>query len=306
MEKLSDILASVKERATNPFVFSFVISWLICNWRVTYALLWYDVNEVHREGFSTVFDFIEAQTFEYGRPIWIAVGYTFGLPIIKNISSVFASAINAGGSWLSFKISKDSPVSVDRYMNLRINLRRKEEQVADLINTEEKRNALYNESQKQVIDIQAKLVDEQTQHLALKNVMVERHAENLRIFDFNLVQGRWTVDGIREGMIIHVKPDRTVDVYLGVPARALKRYSGRLTRYVYFREERAVLFVVVPESKEINRLYFDLIITRDNVGLTGHCNGDKVEMIRYDDIIVNESSNDGGDGKADNTVLNIN
>lgn len=46
MDKISEILNSVKERVSNPLIFSFLASWLVYNWKIPVALIWFDEKQI--------------------------------------------------------------------------------------------------------------------------------------------------------------------------------------------------------------------------------------------------------------------
>lgn len=86
-EKLKDIYENIKDRLSNPLIFSFIVSWLVYNWEITVALLWYDKDQIKAEGYKSIFEFIQYQLnskcFSFIIPLILALVYTFIMPYIK-------------------------------------------------------------------------------------------------------------------------------------------------------------------------------------------------------------------------------
>src|SRR4051794_3420715 len=86
MDKITDLWKSFKERISNPLFSSFIFAWILCNWKITIALLWYDTKEIEELGFKTIFAFIEANLNPWDSfklPLYTAIGYTVAMPFIK-------------------------------------------------------------------------------------------------------------------------------------------------------------------------------------------------------------------------------
>ena len=59
MSEFIDALKSAANRLTNPLLFSLLCAFSIYNWEVVVALLWYDPDEIHREGYTNkIYPFI--------------------------------------------------------------------------------------------------------------------------------------------------------------------------------------------------------------------------------------------------------
>jgi|GEM_PF-5326319 len=92
MDKFSEILDNIKERLTSPLIFSFVTGWVIFNWEISIALIWYDTKEIHAEGCRSIFEFISNKLSEkctWGWPLFCSILYTFGYPWLKTGIKIF-------------------------------------------------------------------------------------------------------------------------------------------------------------------------------------------------------------------------
>ncbi|MGL2966924.1 hypothetical protein [Flavobacterium sp. XGLA_31] len=110
-EKVKDVYENIKERLSNPLIFSFIISWLIYNWEITIALFWYDKAQIKAEGCKSIFEFIQHQLnnkcYSLIIPLGLAVLYTFGMPYFKEFVDLMnRRAIIFGNKWKT-KLLKD-------------------------------------------------------------------------------------------------------------------------------------------------------------------------------------------------------
>jgi hypothetical protein len=90
--KLKDVFSNVKDRLSNPLIFSFIISWLIYNWEITVALLWYDKFQIQAEGCKSIFEFIQNKLdnkfWSTILPLIVALIYTLGFPYLKGLINI--------------------------------------------------------------------------------------------------------------------------------------------------------------------------------------------------------------------------
>jgi uncharacterized membrane protein len=82
MERIQQAFDNLKERLNNPLVFSFIISWIFLNWKVTVALLWHDSSNDDNSHIKLI-NFIVENTSIYNSivlPLGYAILYTFLSP----------------------------------------------------------------------------------------------------------------------------------------------------------------------------------------------------------------------------------
>lgn len=138
MENIKDILKGLQERFSSPLIFSFLLSWIIFNWEVTVALLWYDVSSIRMEG-STLIDFIRSKnnwTDSFCYPLSFAVLYTLGSPVVKALISAFNTEISKRSENWNLKISRGAKVPIEKYFALRENLEKRSIVLEDAISKE--------------------------------------------------------------------------------------------------------------------------------------------------------------------------
>lgn len=69
METLKDIFKDIKDRVSSPFFSSFVISWLIFNYPVVIALVFYKQQELKVDGYKSYLDLIH-KSWDSNHMIW--------------------------------------------------------------------------------------------------------------------------------------------------------------------------------------------------------------------------------------------
>jgi hypothetical protein len=193
MEKLTNIRDNINERLSSPLIFSFVISWIFINWRVTTALLWYDPPK-QSLGHLSLIEYMESQITTLSGvilPFVFAIAYTILSPVVKNgITAFYTWAAAWGDSW-NLRISKGSKVSMDRYLSLRDNLSKKTKQLEEIIDRE---NLTKND-----LDLTTSTLLSERQEF--KNLQRE-YSEVKRIVDNlyqpNFIQGQWIKTSVKE------------------------------------------------------------------------------------------------------------
>ena len=170
MDKVSDILTNVKERLSNPLIFSFVLAWLVYNWKIPVALLWFDKKQISDSGYNNILEFIEAEWRSNGdlwRPLGIALIYTVFLPVVKNLYRLLNSLVYKYADNLDLKILKGSVVSIEKHLKFRELYLKRTEELDTIIKDEQKyltenneiRNELFiaNENLKKNLELKIEL-----------------------------------------------------------------------------------------------------------------------------------------------------
>ncbi|MBN8653398.1 MAG: hypothetical protein J0L67_18365 [Cytophagales bacterium] len=157
MNRLESIFDSIKERLTNPFIFSFIAAWLTFNWEVTLALFWFDSADLRAKGYSNLIDFINANTnnWSWGVPVLLALGYTFGMPLFKMGIEWFNALVLKWTNYRLFKISEETPVSYGKYFELKKEQRKLIDELASDVNTASQKAQEYADIQKRIAETES-------------------------------------------------------------------------------------------------------------------------------------------------------
>jgi hypothetical protein len=204
MEKVSDILKTIKERISNPLIFSFIISWLLFNWEISIGLFWLSEEELKREGYKSLLDYINCKGANFGWPIFTALLYTIGGPLIKILVTAFHTLTSKWSDNWSLKLSEGSNVPLEKFLSLKENMTKRtkvlEEHLKDARNSleefEKTHTKLLTEETKNVT------LEETNKSLNFRNELLNTIRKNT--FNVDYLEGLWSVhrSSVLEDVII--------------------------------------------------------------------------------------------------------
>lgn len=239
---LDDILGGIKERFNNPLVFSFICSWLIVNWKITVALIWYDTTQMQGK---TIFEFISCNIYSYKDcyfylPFILAIAYTFGMPFLKNRVSTFYAAKDKERHDEILKISETATISVNEYLKLKEEYDEKNKILSNLINAKtesDKINILSNELNKKEIEL-----SETRKELEIKESFITS------LTDIKIIEGTWKCEyGITNGQtgdeIITIQDNKYT-----INKNSI--YKFRIENFNYNPNTKEVFFIKKLKNKE--------------------------------------------------------
>jgi hypothetical protein len=122
MENISNFFKNLGDRLSSPLFYSFLLAWLIINWKIPIGIILYDGKEISSVGYNSFFDLIYKNlnsTNAFGKPLVAAILFTFGYPFIKNCIHAFNTWIRTWGNKWNLKLAKESKISVEKYIQLR-------------------------------------------------------------------------------------------------------------------------------------------------------------------------------------------
>ncbi len=170
MDNIKDILQNIKERFTNPLIFSFVCSWIFINWEISLAVIWHDNTEIKNNGCTSIYEFIldnlnTTKSFWY--PLCFAILYTFLIPIIRNIIRAFhAWALKWGENW-NLKISKGAKIPFTKYIKIRDSYDERSKILEKVILKENEIIVEYNTIKTTLLETENKLLGVNQQNVKL-------------------------------------------------------------------------------------------------------------------------------------------
>ena len=187
MEKVTEIVNSIKERISNPLIFSFICSWLVTNWPITIGLIWYDPKQIEKEGYVSIFGFIKDKinlTDSLCHPLFFALGYTIFIPILKNAIKLFDSWISKWGDNWNLKIIDGGKISINKYLNLRADYEKRSKILEEVITTESAYRENYNLLQTEKYQLENKIAE-----ISLK--LDEKDSSLRHVNNVNSLNGTW-------------------------------------------------------------------------------------------------------------------
>lgn len=122
MTDIKDTLQNIKERFSNPLIFSFILSWLICNWKITVALVWYDPAQVSQTGCQSVFEFIDdylTHNHCFWLPLIIALIYALFGQLLRTLLKALDIWVKTWGDDWHLQIMKDGSIPINKYLSLK-------------------------------------------------------------------------------------------------------------------------------------------------------------------------------------------
>lgn len=136
MEKIQDFFKHVGERLRNPFLFSYLITWLIANYKIIIGLFFYTNDQLKTDGYNSYFDLIN-KTTNWWTCLWIpligATVYTFAFPYFKRFIVLLYTRINQGQEEKTLKILGNGSISTKKYIILRENYKESETRLQNII-----------------------------------------------------------------------------------------------------------------------------------------------------------------------------
>ena len=187
MEKVIEIYNNIKDRLSNPFVFSFICSWLVYNWRIPVALIWYDKSQFSGCGCHTIFDFISfelAKTNSFLFPLFLAFVYTISIPFIKNGVRIVSAYAQKWGENEEIKALDGGKIGVEKYLKLKDDYIKATKRLEETIEDEKKYLTLNTDLLNEINDVKSQLNDS----------LVERNNLNdkiRKINDYSFLNGKW-------------------------------------------------------------------------------------------------------------------
>jgi hypothetical protein len=148
VERVGEILNSIKERLANPFVFSFLVAWSVYHWPIFIVLFGYSPNELAMAGYRSSIAFIQDRISQEGSiqwPIIYALAITLSIPVLRVLFTTFNAWVTRIGNDLFFWISRRSHISTEKYLSLRDDYLRSLRQLEKVIKDEANYETKYRE-----------------------------------------------------------------------------------------------------------------------------------------------------------------
>lgn len=159
MDKIQDFLKEFRARFSSPFFSSLALAWLIINWKIPIALLFYKLPDWQKEEHSTYIGLIQQSVTAWSgivTPFIGAVCYTLIAPLLKNSIQALHAYLDAKGMDWSLTAAKRGKISIDRYMQLRDSYKQREAALLKLYREESRYLKLNSQLHENVNDFRNK------------------------------------------------------------------------------------------------------------------------------------------------------
>ena len=285
MDKVLEVYNNVKDRLSNPFVFSFLCSWLIFNWRIPVSLIWYDKSQFSGCGCTTIFDFISyelSKTNSFLFPLFFAFVYSLSIPFIKNGVRIVSAFAQKWGENEEIKALDGGKIGFDKYLALRDNYLK---QIKELEKIAGEEKTYLEDNKKLLLEINAE--KEKLNEEIRKNIENQSFINELN--NISILQGKWNCiigDKNTSGISYHEELSfNQYDIYEVTSFNNSEKvfdikhfFYNNKTKKVFFIKKRYVNSAVeIPFDNryKINDLYF-----KDSDTLVGKENDNNIEYKR--------------------------
>jgi len=191
LEKLSDFFKSIRERITNPIVFSFILSWLVWNWEVTLLLIYADSA-------SSIIASIDKKKIFFWPPVLFAISYTILSPLIKNLVRAFQTWCTKWGENWNLGISKEQNVPISKVLYISEEYAKKSKILEDIIKDRNKTIEDFDKEHTKLLLEQQKSAGLIEQNNAISNELSVLKSQMLNAFNVNILNGTWECTTLKE------------------------------------------------------------------------------------------------------------
>ncbi|WP_436486723.1 hypothetical protein [Chitinophaga sp. ARDCPP14] len=139
MEKITDFFYDLRDRTSNPLFVSFIIAWLVYNWKIPVVLTLYHLGDLQLEGYKSYVQYISGNLEpwrSFFTPFCYAVGYTLFFPPIRMFIMAFMTLIKTKSNSWNLEISKTGKISSAHFIKLRQKYIDQTKLVSDVIENE--------------------------------------------------------------------------------------------------------------------------------------------------------------------------
>ncbi len=278
METFKDFFEELKSRLSNPFLSSFIIAWLICNWQIPLALIFYTQDELKTDGYSSYINVVQSHLRWFSTlalPFIVTVIYTFGFPYLKAFIKEFQAKIISKSEDRILTITKEGTMPVEKYIKLREAYNK---QIGELKNLIESESAVKEENNRLLLTLSEK--DNEIKKLSDDNTTITKERDRYTSANNpSNLNGDWlfsTQDGavkqhweIQERQIsINDKVNYTIDYY----------FSDPTTKHI--------TFIYYDQRSNANKSIFFLRSDKRNRKLEGYLNGTIPVIFEREDIVM--------------------
>jgi len=119
MDALKDFYKEAKNRVANPIFFSFILSWLLWNWKVPVGFIMYNNSTLKKLGYDNYIELVvhnASWSSYFYHPLISALIYTFIFPPVRVGIIAFLSWMNRINTWSKKRILKNSTVPMARFI----------------------------------------------------------------------------------------------------------------------------------------------------------------------------------------------
>lgn len=198
METIKDFLDDLKSRVSNPLLSSFLISWLVSNWKISYGLIFYSTHDLFINNYTSHEELVRKNLDcwnSFFLPFLISIIYTFGFPFLREIIKYLHSRIVNYWESKTLEDTKENFISVQKYITIRENYHTLTKQVSEVINDE-------SNNLKENTELKLKNIEFEKENTSLIN----ERAEYIQKTNSEFLIGTWKINFIERLDYTHTTP----------------------------------------------------------------------------------------------------
>lgn len=279
MDSIKEFFKHINYRLSSPFIFSFILSFLISNWQIPVGLIWANSELLKADSFkkytALLTDTVTWRTgFEI--PFIAALVYTALNPALTVVIHAIQTFFQKIGDDLNLRILKGGKISIDKYIELKRELDERKHILEEVTNQERTAIVDLEKSNTEVLSLSKELNEQKKKASDFENLYNKSRLEQSP----NLLQGFWKSDftfsdGRKGSEIIEVKGRDMFQI-----TNEKKILLANIQHFRYDEPSHKVFFVKRMNRQRSSREWGGLMIVADynyfqvDGSLSGYEDGD--------------------------------
>lgn len=240
----NSIFDELNERLSAPFFSSFLLSWVLYNWKITIGIWFLDKADLSFYGVPNFTEYILKYLREevyFCWPLFWAVLYCTAWPFIQSAIKILHAAILVRANFILGQVAKDTTLKISHYLRLKNVFDKELETLKGQIENNEDNELSRLEEVQNVNDEKDKLSDDLDKlHTSLmeKDQLIERTKSSF-------IEGTWTivVDESTLSYSIHIRNNLVYRIFQN------KKYKRTHQIYDYgYSFENVIRFVTQSDT----------------------------------------------------------
>lgn len=184
MEYLKNFLVELNDRFRNNFISSFILSWLVFNWKICILTVWFLTDSNSKIGFNEYTKIIEDlnnNSISIGWPLVFSLLYVTLFQLFRVLLSYLQGLFSKLRSKAEIKGLSGGSISIEKYLKLRENYLEKIDQLETII-----------QSESEYIDKYDKISSSLNEAKQRENEIRTKHSRLQSSLDPNILNGYWS------------------------------------------------------------------------------------------------------------------
>lgn len=164
MEKVTEFFKNLTERVSNPLLSSYLVSFLIVNWKFTIAIFLYNRSSIVDIGYKNYFDLVQKEVNGW-YPLFFAICFTASFPWIKYIIKVYIGVIKSKADTVYYRKTSDHTMPISKFQQVKEEYDKQNKQLEVIVAQEKDSLNTINElrididNKKRFIDLNTHFLD---------------------------------------------------------------------------------------------------------------------------------------------------